>query len=119
MTAWSQQQLEHLDSTFSLRLMAGDGGLNGPQVEIGMVVVGNGCFVRAYRGTTSRWYQAALKQGTGSIAVGDQFIGVVFSPAETALGGEIDTAYSKKYSSLAASANGSRMKEATLLIRPC
>ncbi|MCG7205212.1 DUF2255 family protein [Streptomyces arenae] len=118
MTEWSRQQLESLDTTCSLLLMAGDGGTDGPQVEIGMVVVGGECFVRAYRGAVSRWYQAALKQGTGSIAVGDQLIEVVFSPAETALGGEIDRACSTKYGSLASSANGSRMKEATLLVRP-
>jgi hypothetical protein len=63
MTGWTPDELTVLADASSLRLIAGDGP--GPQAELGMVLVHGQLYVRAYRGTESRWFQTAQETGRG------------------------------------------------------
>ena len=56
-------------------------------------------YVRAYNGTASRWYQAALKQKAGQITAAGMTKDVTFAPASGELQDAIDSAYRAKYSS--------------------
>lgn len=118
MSGWSSAQLQALAAEFSLRLAVGADGFDGPNVEIGMVVVDEVCFVRAQRGTASQWYRAAVRDGHGSIRVADSVINVRAVPAHPSLADQIDAAYRTKYGSLASFAAGPRVREATLAIMP-
>lgn len=57
MTGWSPSELRELNRAESLRLTAGP--QPGPETELGMVTVDGQLYVRAYRGPSSRWFQAA------------------------------------------------------------
>jgi hypothetical protein len=78
-------------------------------------------YVRAYNGTASRWYQAALRQKAGRITAAGLTMKVTFLQAGDALGPRIDEAYKMKYanSPYLASMIGDRARAATIAIRPC
>lgn len=114
MTTWTPEELALLAGTESLVLTAGDDGQDGrdgedggdgdDRVEIGMVLVHGELYVRAHRGTPSRWYQAARKHGHGRIRVGDVTRDVLLETLETCdtgLAAEIDAAYRNKYGPMA------------------
>lgn len=61
------------------------------------VAVGGSLFVRAYHGTSSRWYQAALRQKAGRITAAGMTKEVTFKPVRGALNDRIDDAYRAKY----------------------
>ena len=64
--SWSASELALFTGEGSLTLHAGNEPPgHGEPVELGMVVVGQRLFVRAYRGTGSQWYQVALAAGQG------------------------------------------------------
>jgi len=54
-------------------------------------------YVRAYNGTKSRWYQAALRQKAGRIIAAGMTKEVVFEPVAGAINEPIDDAYRAKY----------------------
>jgi hypothetical protein len=53
--------------------------------------------VRAYNGTRSRWYQAAVKQKTGRITAAGTTRDVQFEPVEGVVNERINDAYRAKY----------------------
>ncbi|GAB2679846.1 DUF2255 family protein [Kribbella swartbergensis] len=119
---WTPDELRLLDTAYSVHLHAHTEGSSNASVEIGLVVVNGSVFVRAYRGTALPWYQATQSRGTGWIRLVPTTWNVAFSavPASTDphLADQIDAAYIRKYGSLATSATGNRMRQATLRIDP-
>ncbi|MER6167592.1 DUF2255 family protein [Streptomyces violaceorubidus] len=93
--AWTPEDLTAFAETYSLVLIAGDG--EGGGVEIGMVPVDGDLYVRAYRGTRSRWYQAAREHGHGRIRVGGTTREVVLTTGDLALPAGLDDAFRAKY----------------------
>ncbi len=76
-----------------------DGKTYGTPTWIWSVMVDNNLYVRAYYGTKSRWYQAALKQKAGKIEAAGMVRDVHFEPVSGNINDQIDEAYRKKYSS--------------------
>ncbi len=66
---------------------------------IWVVEVEGNLYVRAYNGTRSRWYQAALKQKAGKIKAAGMEKKVQFEAVTGNINEKIDNAYRKKYSS--------------------
>jgi hypothetical protein len=128
----AQQRL--LDAAYSVRLHAGPADEHrGRNVEIGVVVVGDAAYVRAFRGTASAWYRAAVASGAGTIAVdGGELeveveveveieVEVDITPLSlnhVAVLDNIDDAYRRKYGDLSAAATGDRIRAATLRVIP-
>lgn len=54
-------------------------------------------YVRAYNGTASRWYKAALKQKAGQIAAAGMTKDVAFVPISGEVQDAINAAYRAKY----------------------
>ena len=115
MTGWTPDELTALAGADSLRLSAGHEP--GPEVELGMVLVSDELYVRAYRGPQSRWFQAAQETGRGRIRVGAIARGVLLVPA-AGPAGAIDAAYSDKYGSSSALVVSPRARAATNADRP-
>lgn len=120
---WTGGELDTFATAFSVHLHAGaDDDRAGESVEIGVVVVGRSVFVRAYRGSSSRWYQAARSRGTGWLRHGGTTWDVAFSAVPAAehpdVADGVDDAYRRKYGALAGAATGSGMRAATLRIDP-
>ncbi len=104
MTTWSQDELQQIAATddFHISPYREDGGTPGTPTWIWSVVVDGDVYVRAYNGTASRWYQAALRQRAGRIRAGGGEWEVAFEPVDgTAPDGAmqtvIDAAYRAKY----------------------
>ncbi|XIF20034.1 MAG: DUF2255 family protein [Acetilactobacillus jinshanensis] len=51
-------------------------------IPVWFVRVGNDMYVRAYRGPKSKWYQAAVKQGTGQADLNGHRVAVSFAPVK-------------------------------------
>jgi len=82
----------------SLHLHAGSAPPGvGESVEVGMVVVRGTLYVRAHRGPSSAWYQAAVAAGRGWIRAGSLTLPVAFSTVDGLWTAEIDAAYARKY----------------------
>ena len=115
MTGWTPDELTVLADASSLRLTAGDGPC--PEVELGMVLVQGGLYVRAYRGPESRWFQAAQETGRGRIRAGaiarDVLLVPVPGPADA-----IDAAYRAKYGNSGTLVASLQALAATLRIDP-
>jgi hypothetical protein len=121
--AWSASELALLTGEGSLTLHAGDEPPgHGEPVELGMVVVGQRLFVRAYRGTGSPWYQAALAARRGWIRAGGDTWQVTLSSIDDQFRGKVDTAYLSKYGHRGAAATalvlGPGARKATLRLSP-
>ena len=76
-----------------------DGTIYGTPTWIWSVVVDGDLYVRAYNGTSSSWYKAAVKQKAGKITAAEQTTEVCFEPADGEVNDRIDAAYRAKYSS--------------------
>jgi hypothetical protein len=76
--------------------------------------------VRAYNGTSSRWYQAASKQKAGQVTVAGQTTDVSFEQVTGEINDRIDAAYDAKYSSspYLKPMIGDRARAATVRISP-
>jgi hypothetical protein len=97
---WSPSDLNRIAETDDLHVapFREDGSTPGTPTWIWSVVVDGDLFVRAYHGTSSRWYQAALRQGKGQIRAAGKTRDVTFAPvADIALQERIDAAYRTKY----------------------
>lgn len=75
-----------------------DGVTYGTPTWIWSVMVDNNLYVRAYYGTKSRWYQAAMKQKAGKIEAAGMVKKVQFETVTGNINEQIDDAYRKKYS---------------------
>ena len=95
MTTWSQDELQQIAATddFHISPYREDGATPGTPTWIWSVVVDGDVYVRAYNGTASRWYQAALRQRAGRIRAGGGEWEVAFEPVDgTSAGGTVQTA---------------------------
>jgi hypothetical protein len=98
-----------------------DGGTYGTPTWIWSVVVDRDLYVRPYNGTSSRWYQAALRQKAGPITAAGPTRDITFEPVhDAALNARIDDAYRAKYggSAYLTPMIGPRARAATVRIPP-
>lgn len=99
MTAWQPDQLDAIDHAEELDVIttAADGTARRP-VPIWVVRVGNGIYVRSYRGETGAWYRHARAEHTGRVRVAGLDQPVRFEPiADRDTDPAIDAAYAAKY----------------------
>lgn len=120
---WTADELAALDSAFSIVLSAHtDDRLPSGSVEIGVVVTGDGVFVRAYRGPVSGWFQATQTLGQGTIQIDGRVVAVRFdrtTPADAPdIHDAIDRAYTAKYGSLSGGIATAQARDATVRITP-
>lgn len=98
-----------------------DSKTTGSLTRVWAVAVSGRLFVRAYRGTASSWYQAALAQQGGMIRTGGEEMAVRFIKTDDELLNErVDSAYRIKYadSNYLASMISPRVRPTTLEIVP-
>jgi hypothetical protein len=115
-TAWTREELGALGAAQSLFLVAGDDDRH--EVELGMVTVGANVYVRAFRGSDSLWYRAALADGHGRIRVQELASDVDLRVAAAAISDEIDAAYRVKYPATSGLIVTQSAQAATLEITP-
>jgi hypothetical protein len=99
MTGWQVDQLGAIDQAAELQgiTVRADGTTRRP-VPIWVVRVGDGIYVRSYRGDTGAWYRHARADKTGRVRVPGLHQHVRFDPVtdrDTAQA--IDAAYAAKY----------------------
>jgi hypothetical protein len=99
MTAWPKDELRKIAATDDLHIapFREDAETYGTPTWIWSVVVGDGLYVRAYNGRSSRWYKAAMRQKAGRIIAAGMTKEVAFEPVEGAINDRIDDAYRAKY----------------------
>ncbi len=96
---WKDTELTKIAATDDLHIapLRDDGVTYGTPTWIWSVVVGGELYVRAYNGTSSRWYRAALRQKSGRITAAGMTREVAFDPVHGASNDRIDHAYRAKY----------------------
>lgn len=120
---WNPELLAKIDAADDLKIAPYHPDMNttGTPTWIWEVKVDNRLFVRAYSGTSSKWYQAALSQQAGKIlAIGQEFVVLFVKPSDPELESKIDQAYQKKYlsNSYVSAMTGTRARAATIEILP-
>jgi hypothetical protein len=122
MSTWTQDRLPQIESSDDLHIapFREDGVTPGTPTWIWSVVVDGELYVRAYNGTSSRWYQAASKQKAGQVTVAGQTTDVSFEQVSGEINDRIDAAYRAKYSSspYLKPMIGDRARRATVRILP-
>jgi hypothetical protein len=122
MTTWRKNELQQIAETDDLHIapFRDDGKTYGTPTWIWSVVIDDDLYVRAYNGTDSRWYQAALKQKAGRISAAGMTKDVTFEPVKGAINRRIDDAYRAKYSGspYLSPMVGTRASAATVKITP-
>lgn len=100
MNTWSKTELRRLAETDDLHIspFREDGKTYGTPTWIWSVVVDEALYARAYSGTNSRWYRAALQQKSGRILAAGMTKEVSFEPGDDSIQTRIDDAYRAKYS---------------------
>ena len=97
---WNPETLRAIDEADDLKIapFRADGKTTGTPTWIWEVVVDGRLFVRAYSGTHSSWYLAAIRQQAGKIHAAGQVFDVRFTPIhDAALNERINAAYRRKY----------------------
>lgn len=97
---WSNDELRRIAETGDLHVspFREDGTTYGTPTWIWSVAVDADLYVRAYNGTRSRWYQAAVRQKAGRITAAGMTKEVTFEPVtDAAINDRIDDAYRAKY----------------------
>ncbi|WP_335948616.1 DUF2255 family protein [Salipiger bermudensis] len=119
---WSNSELERIAVADDFRIapLREDGRTNGTPTFIWSVVVEGALYVRAYSGTGSSWFRAALQQKAGQISVAGMTRDVVFEAADPVLNDRIDEAYRAKYghSRYLAPMVSERARAATVRVAP-
>lgn len=122
MSAWEPETLTAIAGTDDLHVapFREDGVTTGTPTWIWSVVVDGDLYVRAWNGTSSRWYTAAMREHGGQIHAAGRVIDVHFAAADPALADNIDRAYSEKYagSQYLPPMIGPRTRRATVRITP-
>jgi len=97
--AWVKQELQKIAEADDLHIapLREDAVTYGTPTWIWSVAVGDALYARAYNGTDSRWYKAALKQKAGRIMAAGLTMEVGFEPVERSEKDAIDDAYRAKY----------------------
>ena len=98
---WNADTLNIIDTKDDLRVspLRTDGHTYGTPTRVWCVKLDDTLYVRAYSGTSSSWYQAALQHSDGRIRAAGQIFDVHYQPLDPAQNDRIDEAYRKKYSS--------------------
>ncbi len=99
MSAWPKDELSKIAEADDLHIapLRQDGVTYGTPIWIWSVAVDGALYVRAYNGTKSRWYQAAMRQKAGRITAAGATKDVTFEPVDGPINDRIDEAYRKKY----------------------
>jgi hypothetical protein len=122
MTTWAKDELRRIAGADDLHVspFREDGKTYGTPTWIWSVVVGDGLYVRAYNGTSSRWYRAAVRQKAGRITAASMAKEVAFEPVSDGINAQIDDAYREKYkgSPYLAPMIGARARSATVKVTP-
>ena len=122
MSSWRKDELKKIAETDDLHIspFREDGVTYGTPTWIWSVVVDGSLYVRAYSGTASRWYKAAMQQKRGRITAAGVTKNVAFKPVDGEINDDIDEAYRKKYknSPYFQPMIGERSRSATVKIEP-
>ena len=126
MNTWPNDELNRIAETDDLHIspLREDGKIYGTPTWIWSVAVDGGLYVRAYNGTNSRWYQAAMRQKAGRITAAGMTKEVSFEPVDgppnELINARIDAAYKAKYkgSPYLAPMIGKSARAATMKIIP-
>jgi hypothetical protein len=122
MSEWLKDELRRIADSDDLHVspFREDGKTYGTPTWIWSVVVDDALYVRAYNGTSSRWYRAAMGQKAGRITAAGVTKEVGFEPVDGAINDRIDEAYRAKYrgSPYLAHMTGDRARSATVRILP-
>ena len=99
MCAWSKNELSKIAEADDLHIapFREDGRTYGTPTWIWSVAVDGALYVRAYNGTKSRWYQAAMRQKAGRVIAAGMTKDVAFEAVNGPLNDRIDEAYRAKY----------------------
>jgi len=120
--SWPEDELARIAEADDLHIapFREDGTTYGTPTWIWSVAVDGELYVRAYNGTSSRWYRAALAQKAGRITAAGMTIEVTLEPAEGPVNDRIDEAYRAKYhgSPYLAPMVGPRARAATVKVTP-
>ena len=120
--AWSTTELQALAASDDLHIspFREDGVTYGTPTWIWSVVVDGTLYVRAYNGTSSRWYQAAMREHAGRITAAGVMREVAFEQVSGAINERIDNAYRTKYagSPYLSPMIGARARAATVKVVP-
>jgi len=120
--SWPYDELARIAEADDLHIapFREDGTTYGTPTWIWSVAVDGDLYVRAYNGTSSRWYRAALAQKAGRITAAGMTIEVAFEPVEGPVNDPIDEAYRAKYhgSPYLAPMISPRARAATVRITP-
>lgn len=97
-TGWSPSELERIAAADELEVApaTADGTLRSP-TPIWVVRVGDGLYVRSWRGADGAWFRAAHSQGRGRISAGGVEKEVTFVDVEDEANHAVDDAYREKY----------------------
>lgn len=119
---WPQAELDRIIEADDLHVspLREDSTTYGTPTWIWCVQVDGNLYVRAYSGTRSSWYQAAIREKAGRIKAAGQTYEVNFAAADPALNDQIDQAYRNKYpdSRYLAPMISDRTRAATVRITP-
>lgn len=98
-TTWSADRLRAIAEADDLHVapFRKDGEPPGTPTWVWNVAVDGNLYVRAYHGTNSRWYQAALRERTGQIRAAGETHDIAFEPTHGSINDRIDEAYRAKY----------------------
>lgn len=99
MTNWPKDDLRRIAEADDLHIapFREDSKTCGTPTWIWSVTVEASLYVRAYNGTSSSWYEAAIKQKAGRITAAGMTKEVAFEPLEGSINNRIDEAYRAKY----------------------
>ena len=122
MAAWSKDELHRIAAADDLHIapFREDGATFGTPTWIWSVAVDDALYVRAYNGTRSRWYQAAMQQKAGRITAAGLTKMVTFESVSGPLNDRIDDAYRAKYggSPYLSPMIGARARAGTVKVMP-
>jgi hypothetical protein len=122
MVAWSKDELHRIAAADDLHIapFREDGATFGTPTWIWSVAVDDALYVRAYNGTRSRWYQAAIQQKSGRITAAGLTKEVTFESVAGPLNERVDEAYRAKYggSPYPSPMIGARARAATVKVMP-
>lgn len=119
---WSAQDLQRIIKADDLKVspFREDGVTYGTPTWVWCVEVDGALYVRAYSGTASRWYQAAVREKAGQIIAAGMTRKVNFEVVTGEVNRRIDDAYRAKYSAspYLEPMIGERARAATVRITP-
>jgi hypothetical protein len=122
MSSWRKDELKKIADTDDLHIspFREDGMTCGTPTWIWSVVVDDSLYVRAYNGTVSRWYKAAMQHKRGRITAAGVTKNVAFEPVDGPINDDIDEAYREKYknSPYLQPMISTRSRSATMKIEP-